>query len=935
MKRLLSASLQMVAILIAFFALSGTAQSAAPGTPLSFTARLLDGTKYVYLEWKSNQENGAGKADGFKIFMATAKTDDINLFKEAAIAKDGNYYKFRDLSSGEYSFYVIAYNADGESNRTDFRNVTVPGSNNDLYIKFVSDPIKTGTPGKEYIYKSVAVSSISSSTISYKLDGNAPDGMTIDEKTGVVTWTPSRDGVYKYTIIAYIADRSDIKAASQTIEVKVGAGGQDNTLKFASEPAREASAGKEFTYQPKVTSSDPNIQVLFKLDYSPEGMTIDEKTGLLTWTPEKDGEYKVMLTAYVPGTNIKTTQTFVIVVGKGNNGGDKSAVKFITKPTEYACIGKEFIYDAEAVSSLASLLPMSYKITVGIDGMTIDEKTGLLKWTPSRTGEYKVSIWAGLGNDPATSATQTFSLRVKENCDIPQAPCAKVFGKIVDEAGNVVNYGYVKAVRLDKSNGEASLVGKINQGTYSLGVVEGSYALYVSGEEFTSEWYMDAESVDKATPVVITCNTETQADFVVVRREKAKNVVVEGSVKNANGEPVYSTIEFIVKDINGADLKEFMGKYVTKTDEKGNFRIEIQQNLIVIAHAIPKGTDKYLDQYYKGVTNPEEATRLTLSANQAIDFVLTDRPIYQNGFSGKVRDSANLGVVSRVLAYRFVAANGKEPSKYEARTVETNANGEFSISNLIPGDYILFGIPKEKQGFAPGYYKSGDFASVKWQEATVISVGDVMIQQVFEIILRPSNGRKGAAHLGGKVTRKGGIMKGESPLEDTPVAGAMMVTLDANGNISDYLFSDDQGKFDFTELTQGDVVLVADKPGYVASSSTIGVDYAAKASVLTSVLMVAQNSSSSVEEGFTDNSGVTVFPNPASNTMTLSLETTAGIATVSIVSTLGSEVTNFQTTTYQGMNQLSFDCSNLPTGMYLVRIQTGIITRTVSMRIVR
>jgi len=936
MKRLFSASLQIVAVMIAFFAFSGSASAAAPGTPLSFTARVLDGTKYVYIEWKSNQENGAGKADGYKLFMASGKTDDPKNFKNIATIKDATVYKIKDLNSGDYTFYLTAYNADGESNRTDYRMVTVPGANNDVTIKFVSEPVKTGTSGKEYIYKSIAVSSISSSTVNYKLDSGAPDGMTIDEKTGVVTWTPTKDGVYKYTIIAYHADRSDIKPATQTIEVKVGAG-QDNSLKFITEPKREVASGGEFVYEPKVISNDPNLQVLFKLDYSPEGMTIDEKTGRITWTAVKDGEYKVMLTAYVPGTTMKITQTFVIVVGKGNSGGDKSAVKFITKPVEYGCIGKEYTYDAEAVSAVASLLPLSYKLVYGPDGMTIDEKTGLINWTPSAQGEYKVSIWAGSGNDAATSATQTFTLKVKENCEIPPAPCASIYGQVVDETGVVINSGYVKAIRLDKaSSGEASFGGKIVQGKYSVSVVEGSYALYVTGEELMGEWYQDAESVDKATPVVITCKTETQADFVVVRREKAKNVVIEGSVKNANGEAVYAMVEFIVKDKNGADVKEYNGRFVAKTDDKGNFRIEIPQNLIVIAHAIAKGTDKYLDQYYKGVTNPEEATRITVGDNQVIDFVLTERSVYNNGFGGRVRDTANAGLMTRVIAYRYVAASGKEPSKYEARTVETNASGEYNFTNITPGEYILFASPKEKTGYAPGYYKAGDMAATKWQDATVITVGNEVLSQKFDIILRASYGKKGGAHLGGKVTRKsGGISKGNSPLADAPLAGAMMIAVDANGTITDYLFSDDQGKFDFTELTQGTFTLSADKPGFAASTSTFAVDYAAKASVITSIVMVEQQGASSVDEGTVENSGVSVYPNPASGTVTVAVESLAGVANVSVVNTIGSEVARFESAMSSGMNLLSFDSASLPTGMYLIRIQTGAVVRTVSLRIVR
>lgn len=921
----------MATILLALFALALPALAVAPGTPKNFTATAEGNPQYIQLKWDVNTDFDA--ADGYNIYITMGKSDNLDLFKlHGTLTNEGTKYTIRDLSVGTYTVFIRAFNADGESDRTDFRFVVIQKANSQMYVKFKTEPKRTATAGKEYVYEAKAIGSTVDAKILYKLDGGYPDGMTIDVNTGVVRWTPTQDGIFKYSIIAYLADNPDVKAM-QTIEVKVGAV-QNDAIRFASEGNRYASIGKLYNYQPKVVTNDPSVSVLFKLEYSPDGMTIDQTTGLVSWTPSRDGEYKVIIVAYIAGTDIKAIQSFVIVVGQGN-GGDKDGIRFITKPIEIACLEKEYVYDAEAVTLAASPLALTYKLIYAPEGMTIDEKTGLVKWTPAREGEFKVGITASLMNS-LLSATQSFALRVKTTCETPAPPCAKIAGKVVDENGTPVS-GSIKAVRLDKDvKGSASYSGKIKDGQYIIEVSEGNFALFVSGDGFVEEWYMDAVSIDKATSVAVKCDETISADFAVTHREEPKYVIIEGTVTNENGEAVFAMVEFIVKDQNGADNKGMMGRLVAKTKDKGVYRIEIPENLTVIVHAVPLGSDKYIDQYFEKVNNPEEATRLTFTQNTTINFVLAARASYQNGFSGLVRDSASAGINARVVAYRVVPANStKEPAKYEAVSVSTNDKGEFSVSNLVPGDYFLFAIPKEKQGFVPGYYKAADFAVAKWQDATRISVGEVMIDQVFEIILRTSYGMRGGAKLGGRISHRGGIAKaGAGVLGDAPLAGAYVIAYDANGNISDYIFSDDQGAYNLSELTAGTFTLTTDKPGFVSMQTTATVDYAKLANVQVDIVMDAQ-SATGVEEDVVANAGGFVFPNPATNQVNVRLNGNAGVVTVRVINTLGSEVLRFNAETSGNDSIVSFDASNLPNGMYTLNIQNGNIPVSVPLTIIR
>ena len=86
----------------------------------------------------------------------------------------------------------------------------------------------------------------------------------------------------------------------------------EEELQVISLPNDLATEGKEYTYQPIVTSDK---KVSYKLLENPEGMTIDKNTGLVKWLPTSEGKVKVVIEMT---TGTKTiTQSFTINVRAG------------------------------------------------------------------------------------------------------------------------------------------------------------------------------------------------------------------------------------------------------------------------------------------------------------------------------------------------------------------------------------------------------------------------------------------------------------------------------------------------------------------------------------------------------------------------------------------------------------------------------------------
>ena len=123
------------------------------------------------------------------------------------------------------------------------------------------------------------------------------EGMTIDAASGEFLWKPMAEltpGDYTTTVLMTQEKNADVKADSKLkITIK-----QPNTAPTITlTESAIVVLGKEFTITAAATEVDATDTLKFSLGSgSPEGLTIDEKTGQLKWTPPKTftpGKYDV------------------------------------------------------------------------------------------------------------------------------------------------------------------------------------------------------------------------------------------------------------------------------------------------------------------------------------------------------------------------------------------------------------------------------------------------------------------------------------------------------------------------------------------------------------------------------------------------------------------------------------------------------------------
>lgn len=274
-------------------------------------------------------------------------------------------------------------------------------------------------------------SDLPAQTLTFSLEGDVPEGATIDASTGVITWaTDEADGPGTYTFTVRVTDDGEGNlSATQTFEVTVNEVNEAPVLEaIANQSVQE---GQTFTFNPVATDADLPAQTLtFALgEGAPEGMMIDSSTGAITWiTDLDDGGEAYFVTVIVTDDGepaLSDTRTFqVAVIDESNapvlfNIGDKQVDE-----------GDELTFTAEAAGGVT---PYVFSLEGDIPpGAAIDPSTGVFLWTPTEEqgpGTYEITIRVTDSADPTQSDSETITITVGEinqSPDLADIPDAEV-----------------------------------------------------------------------------------------------------------------------------------------------------------------------------------------------------------------------------------------------------------------------------------------------------------------------------------------------------------------------------------------------------------------------------------------------------------------------------------------------------------------------------
>jgi hypothetical protein len=333
---------------------------------------------------------------------------------------------------GANSVVVLVSDGNGGSDTQSF-TITVANANDPPTI--TSIPITTATEDSQYIYDVEASDIDSGDILSYILTA-FPTGMSIDAAIGMIEWIPTNDQVGANSVVVIVSDGN---GGNDTQSFAITVSNTNDAPSITSTPVIMATEEVQYTYD--VEANDPEDDTLtYSLSTFPAGMAIDTASGLITWTPTNSqvGANSVVVLVS-DGNGGNDTQSFTITVANTND-----APTITSTPITSATEDEVYVYDVEATDIDVSDT-LSYSLTSYPIGMSIDETTGVISWTPTnaQVGTNSVTVLVSDGNSGTDS--QTFTITVTNANDPPTIISASITTATED-----TQYSYdVEATDLD------------------------------------------------------------------------------------------------------------------------------------------------------------------------------------------------------------------------------------------------------------------------------------------------------------------------------------------------------------------------------------------------------------------------------------------------------------------------------------------------------
>lgn len=248
---------------------------------------------------------------------------------------------------------------------------------------------------------------------------DAPSGMAIDARSGLLAWTPTIAQLGTHEIRIGATDPT-LGRATQTFVVEVACVNTAPTI--TSSPVLVGVTDRTYIY-PAIAIDAEDDTLVWTLQSGPAGMTIDSGTNVIRWTPRTDqlGQYPVVVRV-TDGLNT-STQHFNLQIEDSNELIDPNDPTLGTRgnrppivtstPSFFANVGFDYQYAVIAFDPDEDTL--SYELAGEVPaGMTVNDE-GILVWQPEVADEGTYQLGVLVRDRYGASTVQSFALEVAIN----------------------------------------------------------------------------------------------------------------------------------------------------------------------------------------------------------------------------------------------------------------------------------------------------------------------------------------------------------------------------------------------------------------------------------------------------------------------------------------------------------------------------------------
>jgi len=234
--------------------------------------------------------------------------------------------------------------------------------------------------------------------------GSLPAGLSLDERNGMITGTPTQSGTFGFTVS--VSDASfPVRQGALSYSLTVIA---DLTVDAALATAR---VGEAYSHTFAVSGGVTPYQ--YSLVGLPGGLSFDTNTGTISGTPNvARSDIQLQLTVSDSGSPAQTeVETILLTV--------KAPVIQIT--TTSLASGQVNVPYSAQVEAVHGETPYTWSVIAGVlpdgSGATtprLNTSSGVISGTPTVAGSYTFTIQVTDNDSPATTDTAAFTIEITE-----------------------------------------------------------------------------------------------------------------------------------------------------------------------------------------------------------------------------------------------------------------------------------------------------------------------------------------------------------------------------------------------------------------------------------------------------------------------------------------------------------------------------------------
>ncbi len=248
-------------------------------------------------------------------------------------------------------------------------------------------------------------------------------------------------------------------------------------------------------------------------------------------------------------------------------------------------------------------------------------------------------------------------------------------------------------------------------------------------------------------------------------------------------------------------------------------------------------------------------------------------------------------------------------------TTNIEANGHYQFFINVLDNFILFTQAELTEGsayygdYAPTYH----FSALNWENAyPIVPFCD---QPPYDIFMIPQeNAGQGEGEIFGSVTYQD---------KNPAVEGIEILLMDEQGNVLTYVKTNNEGSFQFPQLSYGNYQLSAEIFGYASNVANVSITQSNPTQEVSVVIKDGSVVLGLNRDTFENSLHISdIYPNPVTDHFYMNISAKKAMKmTLSVVNQMGQTVYSETFKANNGLNRYSADIGNIPQGIYIIQLK--------------